>query len=140
MTMQQMQAAAVSKVGAFYQTIVLDDKGYILESSDTLFITNFLKNLPVTAWCPFLESIFPSLLQLHANHTHNFDMFFSCVKNPSVFLYGFFDFYFVATSTQSNAPVLHWYISDKTEDYLSKRTLQQDKQEQIIALQSKTGR
>jgi thiol-disulfide isomerase/thioredoxin len=136
MTMQQLHATAASKVGAIYQTIVLDDKGYILESSDTIFITHFLKKLPVTAWCPFLESMFPSLLQLHFNYTNNFDIFFSCIKNPSVFLYGFFDFYFVATH-RNGAPVLHWYISDKTNIYVSARTLQQDRQEKIIATQQK---
>jgi hypothetical protein len=131
MTTSEMQAAAAKQMPTIYQSIFLDERACIVTSSDNLFITAFLKEIPATVWCPFVESIFHSLLQLRIN---NDELYFSCVKNPCVFLYGFFDFYFIG-ATINNSPMLLWCISDRTADCTSARIIQQDYQDKIIAAQ-----
>ena len=47
-----------------HQQILIDWHGFIVESTDTIFSTFPQRHRPVTEWSPFIESIFPVLLEL----------------------------------------------------------------------------
>jgi len=100
------------------QTILLDANAYILSSCDSLFSTEKLRFQPVTAFSPFLESIFPVL-----QHLTN-PMQFPRVEMPTDFLLGVYDFSFQKIM-KAGQPYIKWTIWDKTQTYEAVRVKQQ---------------
>ncbi len=100
------------------QTILLDANAYIVSSCDSLFSTEKLRFEPVTAFSPFLESVFPVLQELTA------PIQFPRVEMPTDFLLGVYDFYFQKTIKKEEA-YIKWTIWDKTQTYEAMRVKQQ---------------
>ena len=100
------------------QTILLDANAYIVSSCDSLFSTEKLRFEPVTAFSPFLESVFPILQQLST------PIHFPRVEMPTDFLLGVYDFSFQKIMKAEEA-YIKWTIWDKTQTYEAIRVKQQ---------------
>jgi hypothetical protein len=112
------------------QVFYLNQKGYILSSTNTIFSTIHLQNCPVFEWCPFLESIFPSLFEEAAEEVTQFER----VTTAENFLPGIYDYTFVKLPAfLANEEVLMWIISDRTACYQRMTELQQFYNEQARA-------
>ncbi len=98
---------------AALQQILIDMRGFILESTDTIFSTFPQRHRPVMEWSPFLESIFPALLSLNLRSPEvNFPRIQSITNNIS----GLYDCSFMCVEWGDNQPIIVWNIMDYTAD------------------------
>ena len=108
-----------------HQVILLNKAGLIHYSCDSLFDTSVFAKNPISKDFPFLESIFPSILELDINSE---PLRFSKMVNPHKFLKGAYDFTFKWLKTREGSFVL-WTIYDYSEVYKSIRLSQQKRHE-----------
>ena len=112
------------------QVFYLNQEGYILSSTNTIFSTIQLQNRSVFEWCPFLESIFPSLFEEAAEEVTQFER----VTTAENFLPGIYDYTFVKLPAfLAKEEILMWIISDRTACYQRMTELQQFHNEQVRA-------
>ncbi len=126
------------KLAKFCQVILLDKRGRMIESCNSIFDANQLKSKKVEEWFPFVESVLPVVLELT---TDDPELLFSKVENPASFLPGYYDFTFSISHIEGKEYIL-WEIYDFTTLYEDFRHYQQKRNEleiqrQILALQNK---
>jgi hypothetical protein len=105
----------------FSQMILLDKKGNIVESCDTLFNTSELPSRSAIELSPLVESIFDYLLELTSDEP---EVSFSKVQSPLAQLSGFYDFTFAPVSLNGIKYIL-WRIYDHTSLYTELQRNQQ---------------
>ena len=117
------------------QHIVMDEQGHIEESDDKLFSTQSLLHAPVTAWNHFVESIFPSLLQLapESPEVH----FYKVEPDHLALMPGYYDFSFRCLHQEGAKKYILWKILDLTSDYVSLKHNQQNSHDTEISRQLK---
>lgn len=99
------------------QFLILDTKGNITFSDNVIFEVEKSPSNCVFEWSPFLESIYPALLQKNDQQMVTFKK----VKTIHDFLNGSYDYAFYLTEKQDQ---VIWVISDCSE-YYSKLTMKQ---------------
>ncbi len=104
------------------QTVILDKKGFILESDNLLFETKL--NTSIENLHPFFESIFGDLLK-----KTNFEDTFYCIHLDVNDVKGSYDVYFNSGSKTEN-PYLIFY--DFTQRYSFFQTVAQEKNESVL--------
>lgn len=109
------------------QFLILDLGGNIMFSDDVIFEIEKLPNNCVFKWSPFIESIFPALLQKDPQQMVTFKK----VKTIHDFLNGAYDYSFYQTEKRDQ---IIWVISDCSK-YYSKLTVQQQYHHQKIITQ-----
>jgi hypothetical protein len=114
-------------------------EGHVRQSCDSIFNVSDLGALTVDKWFPFVESIFPSLVQLQPNSP---ELIFSKVEKPAQFLSGYYDFTFSKIANEDDEEFIFWEIYDYTPLYEDFRNYQQKRNEleiqrQILALQTR---
>ena len=105
----------------FSQMILLDRKGEIVESCDTLLDTTQLSTRSAVELSPLVESIFDYLLDLTSDEP---EVAFSKVESPLEQLNGFYDFTFTSISLNGDKYIL-WQIYDHTSLYTELQRNQQ---------------
>lgn len=111
------------------QSLTLDLKGNIISSDNVLFLTNSLPSQCVLDWSPFLESIFPVMLE-KINHKK---ITFEKVKTIHSFLKGSYDYSFYQLEKKDQ---VIWVISDCSTYYSNFRRRQQFHHECVIFKQN----
>lgn len=106
------------------QSIILDLKGNIISSDDVLFSVNSLPSQCVLDWSPFLESIFPAILEKIKQEKITFEK----IKTIHSFLKGSYDYSFYQTEKNQ----VNWIISDCSTYYLDLLNRQQFHHECVI--------
>ncbi len=104
------------------QFLILDKEGNIIFSDNEIFDVEKLPNHCVLEWSPFLESIYPALLQKDDQQMVTFRK----VKTIHDFLNGSYDYAFYLTEKQDQ---IIWVISDCSK-YYSKLTMKQQNHHQ----------
>ena len=99
------------------QFIVLDINGLLLQSCDSLFPTQNLKQDPVYTWFKLLESIFEAIKTLEPDQ----EIIFPRVEEPADYLSGNYDFTFIRISQKEILLIIY----DHTELYNRLRNFQQ---------------
>ncbi len=126
------------KLAKFCQVILINDRGIVVESCNSIFNVANYKHQSISSWFPFIESIFPVLQKLKLTDS---ELLFTKVEQPASFLQGYYDFTFSKTQLE-NEEYLLWEIYDYTTLYKDFRLFQQKRNEleiqrQILALQNK---
>ena len=98
---------------ALHQQILVDLKGFIFESTDTIFSTSSQRNRPVVEWSPFFESIFPTLLSLNLSSA---EIHFPQIQSLTNQIFGLFDCSFMRVEWGDNQQVIVWNIIDNSVD------------------------
>lgn len=112
-----------------YQTLFINEAGFITFSTDLLFSTIELKKQSTLVQFPFITSIFESLLKQPIGRILQFHK----IKTIHSFLPGIYDYMFIKTPTCNKCgDVLIWTIVDKTSIYQDVLTAQQVNQEYLI--------
>ena len=111
------------------QHILLDDKGFILASCDSIFSTKNLRNKPIFTHFPLVESIYIKVISMGLNDPK---LRFSKIESTFEGLDGYYDFTFVKTDIDYRNPIL-WTILDYTMLYEDFHRSQQERQELAIA-------
>ena len=107
-----------------HQQILIDANGFILESTDTLFSTFPQRHRPVTEWSPFIESIFPVLLELDLDTP---EIFIPRVEFESKGVTSFYDCSFLCIEWNGMQPTIVWNIFENVEDMGKLQEEQQSK-------------
>ncbi|MEM1318649.1 MAG: hypothetical protein AAGG75_00265 [Bacteroidota bacterium] len=110
---------------SFNQRILLEESGCIVHSCDSIFSTVDLKEQPVTALFPIVESLYLNLEQIQLGAL---PLRFPGVESISERLPGIYDFSFVRLQLKGQSYIL-WSIYDYTELYIELRKYQQQKNE-----------
>ncbi len=118
------------------QTLLLDKEAILLDSCDSLFVTDELINESIIPYFPFLESIFYDLLQ-RLDLEHN--VTFLGVSTKHAFLPGYYDYIFNLIS-KNGKKLIQWQILDATETYNHQKRQQQTYQEAIIFSKDNSNR
>jgi len=92
------------------QFLILDLEGNIIFSDDVLFEIEKLPSTCVFDWSPFIESIFPALLERENKQMVTFEK----VKTIHDFLNGSYDYSFYQTEKKDQ---VIWVISDCSSFY-----------------------
>jgi len=108
------------------QILLLNEKGVLLESCDTLFDTNKLKNQSLTMDFPFLESVFYDLMDRLES---DILVTFPGVETKHEFLPGYYDYTFRVINS-NGCFLIQWEILDATEKYQEIKKRQQSFNEQ----------
>lgn len=117
------------------QTLLLNKEAILLDSCDSLFVTNEYLNENIIPYFPFLESIFQDLLQ-RLRPEHNIT--FSGVSTKHAFLPGYYDYIFNLIS-KNGKHLIQWQILDATEVYKNQKLHQQSYQEKILSKKPKSN-
>ena len=96
-----------------HQQILIDANGFILDSTDTIFSTFPQRHRPVTEWSPFIESIFPVLLELDLDTP---EIFIPRVEFESKGVTSFYDCSFLSIEWNGLKPTIVWNIFENIED------------------------
>ncbi|MEM6963938.1 MAG: hypothetical protein AAF573_04165 [Bacteroidota bacterium] len=110
------------------QLLILDQRGEIIFSDNTLFSIGDLPSTSVFDWSPFVESIFPNLFQ-----TDQKIYTFRRVKTIHPFLTGTYDYFFYKNEKRDLSCQIIWWIVDRSVLYDKMTAKQQHHQQQIIA-------
>ncbi len=111
------------------QQILLDSKGYILESSDTIFSTDQLRHQPATEWSVFLSSIYEQILKMRLDSR---EIRFPYIETIADFLQGeLFDCSFVRVELGDNDQIFVWSIFDYPKNALTFMQEQQQKRNKL---------
>lgn len=108
-----IQQYKLKEISKFNQLVLLNDKGYIVESCDSIFDASSKKEISVLEWFPFLESIFPILLDLKKGDP---DLKYTKMTRPLLELPGYYDFSFSKVAFEKEDFIL-WSIYDYTSLY-----------------------
>lgn len=109
------------------QFLILNEKGEIIFSDNTLFSVEDLPSTSVFDWSPFVESIFPNLFQ------ENKKIFtFHKVKTIHEFLSGTYDYSFYKNDGEDLPSQIIWTILDRSTFYDKLTKEQQYNQQRII--------
>lgn len=119
------------RVAKFCQTIIFDLNGQVIESCETLFTISSYDSSNVVNWFDFMESVFPSILELKVGDQ---EISFTKIHAPSNFLPGFYDFTFSKIKIENTEYIL-WYTYDYTNVYQDLLDYQQKKNELDIQRQ-----
>jgi len=112
------------------QVIYLNEKGFIVSSSNSIFSTILLQKKSIFEWSPFLESIYSSLFEEKPNEVTQFLR----VTTIQDFLPGIYDYTFVKLPGEHfSKEVLMWIITDRTTCYQKMQKLQQIENESLRA-------
>lgn len=114
-----------------HQVILLDEKGMICESCDSIFDTATFRDVPVSQYFYFLESEFNSILKSEASK-----ITFSQIQTQQNCLPGFYDFVFSKQIIDDQTTII-WDIFDYTPVYKKYLKIQQVKNELDIQKQFK---
>ena len=98
---------------ATHQQILLDARGFIIESTDTLFSTFPQRHRPVMEWSPFFESIFPYLLSLNLRSD---EFFLPRIQSITNTVFGLYDCSFMCVEWCDNQSIIVWNIIDHSTD------------------------
>jgi len=123
--MERLEQYKAEHLSKFSQLILLDDHAKIVSSCDSIFPTTQYQEQAVTEWFPFMESIFPSLLDLKPNFP---EIRFSRVETPLESLSGNYDFTFTRVILEGKQLIL-WSIFDYTDLYEYFKEFQQRRNE-----------
>ena len=96
-----------------HQQILIDRHGFIVESTDTIFSTFPQRHRPVTEWSPFIESIFPVLVELDLDTP---EIFIPRVEFTSKGVTSFYDCSFLSIEWNGEQSVIVWNIFENIED------------------------
>ena len=110
--MSNTQAKSEKKSTSTHQQILMDWRGYILESTDTIFSTLHLKHYPATGWSHFLNSLFPVIQLLELSSPEIFLPRISSITNS---MDGIFDCSFMRVEWGDNDRIIVWNIIDYTD-------------------------
>ncbi|MEM1119829.1 MAG: hypothetical protein AAGJ18_05235 [Bacteroidota bacterium] len=110
------------------QILLLNTEAILLDSCDSLFVTNDWINKNLTSHFPFLESIFCDLLSLLKSGSN---VTFSGVATKHSFLPGYYDYVFNLISKNGKS-LIQWQIFDATDSYTRQKKQQQFYQESIL--------
>lgn len=111
------------------QQILLDARGYILESSDTIFSTDLLRHQPATKWSTFLASIYEQVVLLTLDSA---EIRFPYVETIADFLKGqLFDCSFMRVELGDNDQIFVWTIFDYPKNALFFIQEQQQKRNKL---------
>ena len=94
-----------------HQQILIDLRGFILESTDTIFSTFPQRHRPVQEWSFFLESMFPTLLSLNL---HSPELHLPNIQSITNNIIGLYDCSFMCVEWCDNQPIIVWNILDNT--------------------------
>ena len=111
------------------QLVLLDEKGFILASCDSIFSTQKLRSEAIFRHFPLVESIFSKVITMDLNDPK---LRFSKIETTYKGLNGFYDFTFMRTDIDYRNPIL-WTILDYTRLYEDYHRSQQERQELAIA-------
>lgn len=111
------------------QRLLLDEKGKLIASCDSIFLSDRLLDKPILAHFPLVESVFPLIRRLQLNDP---EVSFGGVKTTFKLLPGFYDFTFVRMKSGLGDFIL-WIIEDQTKGYSKMLSKQQIKNEMAIA-------
>lgn len=112
------------------QIILLDDKGNILGSSNTLFSTDQLKGSAIDTF-PILETIYDSKVLFESKK----EIHFKRVQTSFSLLPGYYDFKFLAVEFNQQNFIL-WNIDDLTDLYSIFQKHQQQKNEIELSIEN----
>lgn len=110
------------------QQVLIDLQGHILESDDCIFSTLELRHEPVSDWCPFMESVFPAIVDLKMDIE---EIYFPCIHYAYEMIDGIFDVAFMRVQW-CGEPIIVWSIFDKTTHYLALQAQQQKIYESLL--------
>lgn len=119
-TIQDTSQTSKSQKQAIHQQILMDWRGFVLESTDTLFIAD--RHRPVTEWSVFLESLFPTLLTLTLDSP---ELYFPKIQSITDNLKGLYDCSFMHVEWCDNDQILVWNILDLTHSLDVMQKIQQ---------------
>ena len=120
------------------QSILLDQRGRVVESCDSIFTVAQFQGPDLMTHFPLLESIFPQLCELPLDGPA---LHFPGVETSLEALPGFYDFTF-SRQKRHQQSLLRWCIRDRTAHYLALRSHQQARNEWAMQreLQQQTNR
>lgn len=96
-----------------HQKLTLDSRGYLINSDDKIFDTSSLKRKPVTEWSFFIESLFPTFLELGKSDVEHLSFE---VESDMSFLKGFFLYNFRYLRKPDGEFSIEWHISDRSHE------------------------
>jgi len=111
------------------QRLLLDEKGNLIASCDSIFASNRFLGKAILSYFPLVDSVFPIIKRLQLNDP---EVSFGGVETTFNLLEGLYDFTFVRMRSDRGELIL-WIIEDRTEDYSKKISRQQIKNEMAIA-------
>ena len=104
------------------QTLLISKDAILLNSCDSLFVTDNLRNQNIIPYFPFLESVFEDLIyRLKVDG----EVVFNGVETKHTFLPGYYDYIF-RLMFQDGKEVIEWQILDTTSAYNDLRRQQQN--------------
>jgi hypothetical protein len=104
------------------QQILLDWRGYILESTDTIFDSRKWHYRPAMEWSHFFISIYPVLQLLELSSP---EIYFPRINSVTNFIEGTFDCSFMRVEMGDNDQIFVWTIFDNTAHYEKIQKIQQ---------------
>ena len=110
--MSSIQIKSEKKNKSTHQQILMDWRGYILESTDTIFSTLHLKDYPATELSNFLSSLFPVIQLLELSSPEIFLPRISSITNS---IDGIFDCSFMRVEWGDNDRIIVWNIIDYSD-------------------------
>ena len=110
--MSNTQTKSKKKSTSTHQQILMDWRGYILESTDTIFSTLHLKHFPATEWSDFLNSLFPVIQLLELSSP---EIYFPRISSITNNIEGIFDCSFMRVEWGDNDRVIVWNIIDYSD-------------------------
>ncbi len=123
--MQKLQQFKTQHLSKFSQLILLNNRGHVVASCDSIFSTVALRDKPASDWFPFIESIFDSLLSIEVDHP---EVRFSKVETHLDILPGSYDYTFTSVHLDGENYIL-WSIYDYTDLYDDFKKFQQRRNE-----------
>jgi hypothetical protein len=98
---------------AAHQQILMDARGFIIESTDTIFSTFPQRHRPAMEWSTFLESIFPHLVSLNL---HSEELYFPRIQSITNNIFGLYDCSFMCVEWLDIQNIIVWNIIDNSAD------------------------
>jgi hypothetical protein len=92
---------------------VIDERGYILGSTDTIFSTAQISGMSIFEWSDFLESMFDSIKSLKPSDP---EIYFQRIETIVNFAVGIYDCTFLK-ATYENQEAIIWNIFDYSHQY-----------------------
>ncbi len=105
-----------------HQQILMDARGFIIESTDTIFSTFPQRHRPAMEWSNFLESIFPSLLSLNLCSD---ELYFPHIQSITNSIFGLYDCSFMCVEWLDNQNIIVWNVIDNSADMHKMQQTQQ---------------
>ena len=107
------------------QFLLIDFKGFLVESCDSIFNTQELTNQPVRKWFPLIESILQSIPPQMSQ-----ELYYPKINNPFDKLPGIYDFYFSILKDSPN--YILWRVYDYSKFYKTIHYYQQKLNEAML--------